>query len=118
MISISGNTNALRLNPYGLSRFMSDVRTTSLCDDLPCRRRRAMQFDQPVRHELKGFAVLPVVVEERLLHRRVLGCLPSMPPNDRFEPGRQRARPSESEISGDLLQSIGERREIDLGVDE
>ena len=41
-----------------------------------------------------------------------------MPPNYRFEPRRQWPRPAEPEISGDLLQSIGVRWEIDVGVNE
>ena len=32
----------------------------------------AMQIDQPFRYEFKGFAVLSVVVEKRVLHRGVL----------------------------------------------
>src|SRR5665647_313885 len=36
-----------------------------------------------------------------------------MPPDNRVEPGRGRARPTEPEIVGDFLQSVGERWEID-----
>ena len=70
MVSISGNANSLRpkRNGNGLSRFMSDVRITSLRgDDWPLAGDSTMQIDHPVRHEFKGFAVLSVVVEERLL---------------------------------------------------
>ena len=63
MVSISGNTNSLRLNPYGLSRFMSDVRTTSLCDGLVSAGAASCRSTSLFGHELKGFAVLPVVIE-------------------------------------------------------
>src|SRR5271170_747887 len=41
-----------------------------------------------------------------------------MPPDNRFEPGRWRTRPAKTKISSNLLQSIGERREVDMRKNE
>src|SRR5947199_10736268 len=41
-----------------------------------------------------------------------------MPPDDCLEPVRRRARPPESEVSSDLLQCVGECREINPSEDE
>src|SRR6266704_1830765 len=81
-------------------------------------RARTMQVDQPVRHEVERFAILSVVIDERLLCRRVPCCLPLVAPDYCLQAGRRRTGPLESEVSGDLLQSVRARREIDLGVDE
>src|SRR5258708_94186 len=41
-----------------------------------------------------------------------------MPPDDRFKPRRGRTRPPETEIPSDILQAVGERREVNPSVDE
>src|ERR1700726_4754044 len=41
-----------------------------------------------------------------------------MPRDNRFEPRRWRARPPKPKISSNLLQSVGERREVDMRKNE
>ena len=112
MVSSSGNANLLRLkrNGNGLSRFISDVRTTSLCDDWPLAGAARCRSTSLFATSSRASQSCSVVVEKRLLHRGVPGCLPSMPPNDRFEPRRWRARPPETEISAisfNPLENVG-----------
>ena len=70
MISSSGSAKVLRpkRKGNGLSRFTSDARITSFCDDGLFAGDATIQVDYPVRHECKGFAVVSIVVEERLLY--------------------------------------------------
>ena len=112
MISSSGNANVLRpkRNGNGLSCFTSDARITSFWDDVAVRGRCTIQIDHPIRYEFKGFAVLSVVVEERLLSARIPRSLPMMPPDNRFEPGRgepDHRKPRYSAMSFNPLENVG-----------
>ena len=80
MVSSSGNANLLgpKRNGNGLSRFISDARTTSLRARLAVVGHSAIQIDYSVRNEFKSFAVLSVVVDERLFFSQG----PLKPPND------------------------------------
>src|SRR5450631_653004 len=77
-----------------------------------------MQIDQPIRHNLQSFTILSVVVEQCLPRHVVPGCFPSMSPDDRFKPRLRPTRPLKTEISGDILQAVGECWEIKASVHE
>ena len=110
MVSISGNANSIASEPE--RAFPLHV---GCADHLASRRlavggRRAMQIDQPVRHEFKGFAVLSVVVEERLLHagsfdasQRCRQTIASSP--DAGEPDHR--KPRYPAISFNPLENVG-----------
>src|SRR5262249_26678183 len=50
--SISGIANAIRLKLYGLCRFMLDVRTTSLCEDLLSARAGSLETSHRCRQTI------------------------------------------------------------------